>query len=51
MPSSETGKHSRAALILEPVLLILLTIFASEMALRIYLNLFPPVNYLLLPAF
>jgi hypothetical protein len=50
MPSSEKGKHSRTALILAPVLLILLTIFASEMVLRVYFNLFPPVNYFLLPA-
>jgi len=50
MPSSEKGKHSRAALILAPVLLILLTVFASEIVLRVYFNLFPPVNYLLLPA-
>jgi len=50
MPSSEKGKHSRTALILAPVLLIVLTVFASEMVLRVYFNLFPPVNYFLLPA-
>jgi len=50
MPSSEQGRHSRAALILAPVLLILLTVFASEIVLRVYFNLFPPVNYFLLPA-
>lgn len=50
MPSSEKRKHSRTALILAPVLLILLAIFASEIVLRVYFNLFPPVNYLLLPA-
>ena len=50
MPSSEQGKHSKAALILAPILLVLLTIFASEIVLRVYFNLFPPVNYFLLPA-
>ena len=50
MPSSEKGKHSRTALVLAPVLLILLTVFASEIMLRVYFSLFPPVNYFLLPA-
>jgi len=50
MPSSERGKHSRAALILAPVLLILVTVLSGELALRVYFNLFPPVNYFLLPA-
>jgi len=50
MPSSDKAKHSRTALILAPVLLILLTIIASEIVLRVYFNLFPPVNYFLLPA-
>ena len=50
MPSSEKGKHSRTALILAPILLLLLTIIACEIILHVYFNLFPPVNYLLLPA-
>lgn len=50
MPSSEKATHSTTAIILAPVLLILLTLFASEVILRVYFNLFPPVNYFLLPA-
>lgn len=50
MPSSDKGKHSKAALILAPVLLLLLTIVVCEIVLHVYFNLFPPVNYFLLPA-
>ena len=50
MPSSEPGrKTSKAALIAAPLLLVLLTLLLVEIGLRAWFNLFPPMNYNLLP--
>jgi hypothetical protein len=50
MPSSEQGKRvSTAALILAPLVLVLVTLLLAEILLRTWFNLFPPMNYNLLP--
>lgn len=50
MPSSEPApRHSLAARIIAPLLLVVLTLLLAEFALRAWFNLFPPLNHTLLP--
>lgn len=50
MPSSDSApKHSRLAVILAPLILIIITLAVCELLLRAWFNLFPPLNYSLLP--
>lgn len=48
MPSSET-KHSLAARLLAPVVVVVVTLLLCELLLRAWFNLFPPLNFGLLP--